>query len=255
MLYERKCRKTSSFTLIELLVVIAIISILAAMLLPALNTVKLQSYTPKCASNMKQVGFSLQQYGNDFNGNIPLLFGGEGEYIKWLIVAGYFKGVTIEGDWVSKKQLQFRGCPYFRNANLNGAGSLWNNWIYSIAHNCSADYIDKTVGCPYKSTTDTRNAYHLRVSRVKTPTLFPLLRECMDSRNMTQSPSNFFNTVTAGQRFVMVHSKKTNIYSLSGSVEAVNPQRLLNYMDVSNFNPKATLVAYNTLDGQTKRAR
>lgn len=254
MLYERKCRRTFGFTLIELLVVIAIISILAAMLLPALNTVKMQSYTPKCASNQKQLGFSLQQYANDFNGNMALQYGGDGEYIKWLIVAGYFKGVTQEGDWISQKVLLYRGCPYLQSNNLNAGGSIWNAWIYSIALNCDAEYRDSIVGCPWKVTNDqSKKAQYLRVSRVKTPTLFPLLRECMDSRNKTQSPSNFYNTTGAGSRYGMVHSKKTNIYSLSGSVEAVNPQRLLNYVDCSN--PGAAIVAYNTLDGQIQRAR
>ena len=59
------------FTLIELLVVIAIITILASMLLPALNRARESAKKTGCLNTLKQLGFVCQTYAENNRDLLP----------------------------------------------------------------------------------------------------------------------------------------------------------------------------------------
>jgi prepilin-type N-terminal cleavage/methylation domain-containing protein/prepilin-type processing-associated H-X9-DG protein len=61
----------SGFTLIELIVVIAIITILAALLLPALSSAQAKGRKTVCLNNLRQVGLAIIAYAADSDGKIP----------------------------------------------------------------------------------------------------------------------------------------------------------------------------------------
>jgi len=61
------------FTLVELLVVITIISVLAALLLPALGKAVAGARTVACSNNLKQLGMIVLQYAEENGGKPPRL--------------------------------------------------------------------------------------------------------------------------------------------------------------------------------------
>lgn len=64
------------FTLVELLAVMAIISILAALLLPAIGRARARARELDCKNNLRQIGMAISMYSNDFGGWMPV----DGDY-------------------------------------------------------------------------------------------------------------------------------------------------------------------------------
>jgi prepilin-type N-terminal cleavage/methylation domain-containing protein/prepilin-type processing-associated H-X9-DG protein len=69
----RRHKIGAAFTLVELLVVLAIISILTALLLPALGRSKESARATVCLGNLHQIGIALQLYVQDNNNKLPVM--------------------------------------------------------------------------------------------------------------------------------------------------------------------------------------
>jgi type II secretory pathway pseudopilin PulG len=68
------------------LVVIAIISVLAGLLLPALESALTQAYSAACRSNLRQQYLAFTGYINDHDEHVPILHG---------ILTGHHRGNNL----------------------------------------------------------------------------------------------------------------------------------------------------------------
>ena len=119
--------KPMGFTLIELLVVIAIIAILAAILLPALNSARERGRSASCLSNYKTVSTWNSMYLGENDDQLPpdsINMAPHGKYVAWL---SYLLVPNNTGMEIVK-------CPSFindysdRRACIESASTLKSNW-------------------------------------------------------------------------------------------------------------------------------
>lgn len=85
-------KKDGAFTLVEMLAVIAIVSILAALLLPAINKTQAKARRIQCVANLKQTGAAFHMFLHDHADRLPMQVstnnGGTSEFILASYQAG-----------------------------------------------------------------------------------------------------------------------------------------------------------------------
>ena len=124
-----------NFTLMELLVVIAIIGLLAGMLFPVLNRVKLSAKKSSCLNNLHQIGVAVGSYVNDYDGFLPIctripLNPEDPASVVNTVKISKSAVYHCPGD----TEFKYSGKTYY---GLYGTSYEWNNWL-------SGRLIDKT---------------------------------------------------------------------------------------------------------------
>lgn len=93
-----RCQRCFGFTLVELLVVIGIISVLIAMLLPALSKARNAATTLVCQSRLRQVMQATQMYTSENKGIMPHEYAnaGDGDFngAYWYVQLAPYLGIS-----------------------------------------------------------------------------------------------------------------------------------------------------------------
>lgn len=154
-----------AFTLIELLVVISIIAVLAALLMPAMSMARDASRRSVCASNLRQIGMTVEAYTADNDGILmPVRFykyqanGNVGSSHHWFTSLAPYHYGTRDGNWNNPGDLIaddkprntiFWSCPSWRIPRAdNGNPQSWRIGVgmnrYPLLPDDSLDYLVST---------------------------------------------------------------------------------------------------------------
>ena len=205
--------KRSKFTLIELLVVIAIIAILAAILLPALNSARESGRKAACLNNLKQLSTFAAMYAQDFDDYLPESAIGSAQVFRKRL-SPYYKPepTTYSGEDTGSNVFY---CPSSNPRNEEGRGTDYSCNLHLFYYD---DYKDKTsnwnttswgkISKPMGNTSEAFKPTHA-IARFS-PSGRMMFAESV-GKGIITSPTNF--------RFR--HSTKINLAFMDGHVETM----------------------------------
>lgn len=141
-------RRSPGFTLIEMIVVISTISIMIAVLLPALRTARGAAQSTACKSKLNQIGLALDMYASDsndvyadyYNGTSPMP-GGQ----TWMrALASYVSMPWDWQEWGIREHAYI--CPTAPDLNEVLVGSYNGNtwWITSYGMNARMNFLKRS---------------------------------------------------------------------------------------------------------------
>jgi len=167
------------FTLIELLVVIAIIAILAAILLPVLQSAQMRAKEADCLNNLKEIDEAALIYYDEYNTWVgPMNNNPNSSQGDWMgAMISYYKGTNV----LYCPLAPFKNPPAL-NQNVNGKADAAWNWALSSPNYSSSYGINKWLepaamaGGMGNTSADPTGVYPTLTS-VRQPTMVPMFMD------------------------------------------------------------------------------
>lgn len=210
----------NGFTMVELLVVIAIISVLAALLLPAMDTALEQSRRLVCAGNLRQIHMGAHGYATEWNSRTPYFapiddgtYGSNSSHYAVDFKPAATVGSTGWGIFISKGYVDaaLAGCPSMDVKPVfapYGSG-LHYSFKYNSCRSIAYGYAGEgTIEERYKRLADFRWTKALPED--------PVFHEAIDYRQSTGGA--IYDKTTGWEQRRWSHNDGGNVLTINGSL-------------------------------------